>query len=73
MSMQHASGHHLNASVGDGLWEALHTLAERTGDSISNIVRADPWRRASIPSITAATRCRHQEPWCKGCIRDTCV
>ena len=39
MSTQHASGHHLNLSVGDGLWEALHTLAERTGDSISHIVR----------------------------------
>ena len=39
MSTQHASGHHLNISVGDGLWDALNTLAERTGESISHIVR----------------------------------
>ena len=39
MSTQHASGHHLNVSVGDGLWDALHALAERTGDSVSHLVR----------------------------------
>ena len=39
MSTQHASGHHLNVSVGDSLWDALHTLAERTGESIRHIVR----------------------------------
>ena len=30
MSTQHASGHHLNVSLGDGLWDALHVLADRT-------------------------------------------
>mgnify|MGYP001300278665 CR=1 FL=1 len=35
MSTHHASGHHLNVSVGDGLWDALHTLAER----VNHIVR----------------------------------
>ena len=39
MSTQHASGHKLNVSVGDGLWDALHALAERTGDSVSHLVR----------------------------------
>ena len=31
MSTQHVSGHHLNVSLGDGLWDALHLLADRTG------------------------------------------
>ena len=39
MSTQHASGHHLNVSLGDGLWDALHVLADRTGESVSHIVR----------------------------------
>ena len=39
MSTQHASGHHLNVSLGDGLWVALHDLADRTGESVSHIVR----------------------------------
>ena len=40
MSTQHASGHHLNVSLGDGLWDALHVLADRTGESVSHIVRS---------------------------------
>ena len=39
MSTQHASDHHLNVSLGDGLWDALHDLADRTGESVSHIVR----------------------------------
>ena len=39
MSTQHASGHQLHVSLGDGLWDALHTLAKSTGESINHIVR----------------------------------
>ena len=39
MSTKHASGHQLHVSLGDGLWDALHNLAERTGESVSHIVR----------------------------------
>ena len=39
MSTKHASGHQLHVSLGDGLWDALHNLAEHTGESVSHIVR----------------------------------
>ena len=48
MSTQHASGHHLNVSVGDGLWDALNTLAERKGESINPITRTGGTKAMAI-------------------------
>ena len=48
MSTQHASGHHLNVSVGDGLWDALNTLAERKGESINPITQTGGTKATAI-------------------------
>ena len=40
MTCHPRSSHHLSVNLGDGLWAALSELSERTGDSLSHIVRA---------------------------------
>ena len=40
MTCHPRSSHHLSVNLGDGLWSALNELSERTGDSLSHIVRA---------------------------------
>ena len=34
------SSHHLHVTLGEGLWASLNRLSERTGDSLSHIVRS---------------------------------
>ena len=40
MTCHPRSSHRLSVNLGDGLWAALSELSERTGDSLSHIVRA---------------------------------
>ena len=58
MSTQHASGHHLNVSLGDGLWDALHVLADRTGESVARtetdlkrLFPKDAWNKLHLQII----------------------